>query len=43
MQSMHDFIAGLDSRFPLRVRVAEAGTRVALSARATKITTIKTT
>jgi hypothetical protein len=40
---MQDFIAGLDSRFPLRVRVTDAGTRVASRARATKITTIKTT
>jgi len=40
---MQDLIAGLDFRFPLRACVADAGMRVAPSARATKITTIKTT
>jgi len=40
---MHDLFAGLSSPLPLRVRVAAAGTRAAVSARATTITTIKTT
>jgi hypothetical protein len=40
---MHVAFARPDSRFPLRARAAGTGTRVAVSARATKITTIKTT
>jgi len=40
---MHDVFAGFRSELPLRTCCAGAGTRAAKSARATKITTIKTT
>jgi hypothetical protein len=40
---MHDVFAGFRSELPLRACGAAAGTRAAKSARATKITTIKTT
>jgi hypothetical protein len=40
---MHDVFAGLSSQLPLRACGAGAGTRAAANARATKITTIKTT
>jgi len=40
---MHQVLAGLTLELSPRARAAEAGTRVAANARATKITTIKTT
>jgi hypothetical protein len=40
---MHDVFPGFRSELPLRTCGAGAGARAAKSARATKITTIKTT
>jgi hypothetical protein len=40
---MHQVFAGLSSQLSPRARAAGSGTRVSANARATKITTIKTT